>query len=76
MMSRMTEKVIQEFHQFLAKKAPQGPKDDEELQHLMDEFFTQYNELIQDDDAINSMDVYDYLEMADKALVVHRKKKA
>lgn len=73
-MSRMTEKVIQEFHQFLAKKAPQGPKDDEELQHLMDEFFTQYNELIQDDDAINSMDVYDYLEMADKAITKRKKK--
>lgn len=52
MMSRMTEKVIQEFHQFLAKKTPQGPKDDE----------------------IVSMDVYEYLDMADHAAIKRKKK--
>lgn len=40
----------------------------------MDEFFMQHNETIPDADAITSMDVYDYLEMADKETTKRKKK--
>lgn len=73
-MSRMIEKEIQEIHQFLAKKAPQGPKDEDELQQLMNEFFAQYNETIQNTDEEIPMDVYDYLDMADRAATKRKKK--
>ncbi len=74
-MSHTIEKEIQEFHQFLAKKAPQGPKDEDELQRLMDEFFMQHTEIMQDaDDEIVPMDVYEYLDMADRAATKRKKK--
>ena len=73
-MSRMTEKAIREFHQFLAKKVPQGPKDEEELQQLMNEFFMQYNEAIQNTDEKVPMDVYDYLDMAEHTATKRKKK--
>ena len=74
-MSRKTEKALHAFHKFMAEKAPQGAKDGEELQRLIQEFFAAYNETLANGaDGTDEMDMYDYLELADQSSSKHKKK--
>lgn len=66
------DKVMKGLHEFINERAPNGPQSEAELNQLIDEFMVQHNESIENlyGDA-EPMDVYDYLDFADKA---YRKK--
>lgn len=70
------DKVMKELQAFIAKKAPNGVQSEEEMQRIIEEFMMQYNEAAQylqdylqengQDDTVPA-DVYDYLDLAEKA---------
>lgn len=66
------DKVLRELHEFINKKAPNGPQSEAELDQLIQEFMVQHNERIEklQDDA-EPKDVYYYMDLAEKA---YRKK--
>ena len=66
------DKVMKKLHEFINEKAPNGPQSEAELNQLIDEFMVQHNESIEElyGDA-DPMDVFDYLDLAEKA---YRKK--
>ena len=73
---RAMDKVMKELHAFIAKKAPNGVKSEEEMQQIIEEFMMQHNEAVQhlqdflqengQDDTVPA-DVYDYLDLAEQA---------
>lgn len=69
---RTMDKVMKELHAFIAKKAPNGVKSEEEMQQIIEEFMMQHNEAVQhlqengQDDTVPA-DVYDYLDLAEQA---------
>lgn len=69
---RTMDKVMKELHSFIAKKAPNGVKSEEEMQQIIEEFMMQHNEAVQhlqengQDDTVPA-DVYDYLDLAEQA---------
>ena len=66
------DKVMKELQAFIAKKAPNGVQSEEEMQRIIEEFMMQHNEAAQylqdylQDDTVPA-DVYDYLDLAEKA---------
>lgn len=69
-MSRASEKILRQLQAYIAKKAPDGPASEEELQRLIAEFTEKYNASCGHlDDGVPPVvyDVYDYLDLASQA---------